>query len=276
MTYQSLLAWGKEKLKESGIEEYDLDAWLLLSYCSGLDRGQFFLKALDSVKEEEESSYKAFIVKRQSHIPLQHITHQAFFMGLEFWVDKHVLIPRQDTECLVERVLEVIKEDDKVLDMCTGSGCIALSIKKLAPGVKVTGVDVSKQALLVAEKNSQKLGEKVTWVCSNLFDQIKDSYDIIVSNPPYIESKVIESLQEEVKEHDPRMALDGGEDGLYFYREIGKKALSYLKERGWLFLEIGYNQKESVSCILEENGFIKIHTYKDLAGFDRIVAGQKG
>lgn len=276
MTYQSLLTWGKEKLKEAGIEEYAIDAWLLLSYCCGIDRGRFFLETCKEVKKEEEEAYKEGIEKRRRRIPLQHITHQCSFMGLDFWVDKNVLIPRQDTECLVEKALEFVKESDKVLDMCTGSGCIAISIKKLAKNTDVTGADLSAEALAVAQRNDRRLKAGVRWIHSNLFDQIEESYDIIVSNPPYIETASIEGLQEEVKDHDPRMALDGGADGLDFYRKIGAKASSHLKEEGRLLLEIGYNQRESVSRILKENGFIDIHTYKDLAGFDRLVTGQKG
>ena len=232
-----------------------------------------------AVSEEEKTRYLEQIDKRASHIPLQHLTGHQEFMGLDFQVSEDVLVPRQDTEVLIEEVLSAVKkysiQTPKILDMCTGSGCILLSLLANIEGAEGLGADLSEKALEVAQKNGSLLNLKAEWCLSNLFSHINGKYDIIVSNPPYIESAVIETLMEEVREHEPRMALDGKEDGLYFYREITKQAGVYLNAGGILAFEIGYNQGEAVSQMLKEEQYEEIKVVKDLAGLDRVVIGRK-
>lgn len=214
------------------------------------------------------------ILKRGERIPLQHLTGVTEFMGLSFHVNEHVLSPRQDTECLVEEVLKV-SEGKSVLDMCTGSGCIAISITKLGSPAAVTAVDISKEALQVARQNAEENEADIHFVESNLFEVFEKSeqkFDVIVSNPPYIESEVIETLMPEVRDHEPRIALDGEADGLFFYRKIIQNAGTYLSGGGRIFFEIGYNQKEAVEKLLCEQGFTEIECKKDLAGHDRVVS----
>jgi release factor glutamine methyltransferase len=194
-------------------------------------------------------------------------------MGLSFDVSKDVLIPRQDTEVLVQEILKAAEGKD-VLDMCTGSGCIIISLAKLGRIHRGIGVDISIEALSIARKNAKKLQADVSFIHSNLFDQVEGQFDIIVSNPPYIPTSDINDLMEEVKNHEPIIALDGEEDGLHFYRTIVNQLSSYLKPSGYVFFEIGYNQGETVSRILEEHGFRNIKVIKDLAGLDRVVSGQ--
>ena len=194
-------------------------------------------------------------------------------MGLEFVVNEHVLIPRQDTEILVESVLKVLEPEMKILDMCTGSGCILLSLLKLSKGVSGVGVDISEKALKVAKTNREKLNLEAELLQSDLFEMVEGDFDVIVSNPPYIRTAVIEELKEEVKFHDPYIALDGKEDGLYFYRKIVKSGLKHLKRGGRLYFEIGHDQGEDVKKLMEEAGFEKVTVKKDLAGLDRVVFG---
>lgn len=195
-------------------------------------------------------------------------------MGHEFFVNEHVLIPRQDTEILVEHTLDKVEDGKKVLDMCTGSGCILLSILKRYQ-VRGTGADISSEALQVAERNRKHLAlPRVEWLQSDLFEKIEEKYDVIVSNPPYIQTGVIESLQEEVRLHDPYIALDGKEDGLYFYRRIIEDAKAYLEDGGWLLFEIGYDQAEPVTRLMEQTGYSEIHVKKDLSGLDRVAGAR--
>ena len=201
------------------------------------------------------------------------------FMGYEFLVNEHVLIPRQDTENLVEEALKVIRPDMYVLDMCTGSGCILISLLKYAAerkhitGVKAVGADISADALEVAKKNAQRLKVPVIWVQSDIFENVSESFDLIVSNPPYIRTEVIQGLEDEVKLHDPWIALDGHEDGLYFYRRIVSESISHLNDGAWLMSEIGHDQAEDVSKLMKSAGFCNIYVKKDLAGLDRVVCG---
>lgn len=218
--------------------------------------------------------YRELLEKRSSHIPLQHLTGEQEFMGLPFYVNEHVLIPRQDTETLAEEALKRLRADMKVLDLCTGSGCIALSLAKLGPKIRVDASDISREALAVAEKNARRLGVRVRLIHSDLFSGIAGPYDMIVSNPPYIRTSVIEELSEEVRLHEPFQALDGREDGLYFYRRIIKEGKSRLSENGWLLLEIGYDQAEEVASLLAGGGFREIMTVRDLAGHDRVVTAR--
>ena len=200
-------------------------------------------------------------------------------MGLKFKVNSSVLIPRQDTENLVEEALKVIRPDMYVLDMCTGSGCILISLLKYAAerkhitGVKAVGADISADALEVAKKNAQRLKVPVIWVQSDIFENVSESFDLIVSNPPYIRTEVIQGLEDEVKLHDPWIALDGHEDGLYFYRRIVSESISHLNDGAWLMFEIGHDQAEDVSKLMKSAGFCNIYVKKDLAGLDRVVCG---
>ena len=233
------------------------------------------------MSEENADRYIDCIRRRAAHIPLQHITGEQEFMGYPFCVNEHVLIPRQDTEILVEEAIQVMRPKMKVLDMCTGSGCIVLSILKMCrekyymTDLQGIGADVSEEALKVARENGRRLGVPVTWIQSDLFAKIpeEEKYDVIVSNPPYIETAVIDTLQEEVRLHDPYIALDGKEDGLYFYRRIISEAGKYLKMQGKLMFEIGCDQAEAVEELMKNAGYEQITVKKDLAGLDRVVYG---
>lgn len=299
MTLQEACRMGTQMLEKSGIEEASLDAWYLLEHVTGISRARYLADAGNVMQPEQENRYFALIARRAQRIPLQHLTGVQEFMGLDFKVNEHVLIPRQDTEVLVETALEVLKKHKwegsgckiRLLDMCTGSGCILLSImkyvgedgfdlgsnKKCQPSctfdIQGTGVDISEEALKVAKENAEHLGIKAEFVQSDLFSGAMGQYSMIVSNPPYIRTSVIEGLQKEVKEHDPFIALDGKEDGLYFYREIIRESGKYLVPGGYLLFEIGYDQAEAVSGMMEQAGFCDIVVKKDLAGLDRVVSG---
>lgn len=276
-TYRELLDYGKKELKARNIENAELDAWLLLEYVCKITRAWYFVHEEEAPSKDLVEQYINGIEKRARHIPLQQITQEAWFYGLKFFVNENVLAPRQDTEILVEEVLKEAKgkEGLKILDMCTGSGCILLSLLANLENAQGIGADLSEKALEVAEKNGREIGGDVSWLYTNLFDRVQGVYDIIVSNPPYIETKVIENLMDEVRIHEPRMALDGHEDGLYFYRKICEAAGKYIKTPGILAFEIGYEQGEAVSNIMKKQGYSDIRVVKDLAGLDRVVIGKK-
>ena len=288
-TLNGLLKNGQKILEQSGIREAGLDAWLLLEYITGKSRAYYFAHGDEGVTEETACRYQELIRKRAEHIPLQHLTHQAFFMGYEFYVNEDVLVPRQDTETLMEAALELLKGNKapRILDMCTGSGCIITSLMLEVPEASGTGVDLSEKALEVAIRNARELGtaDRTKFVKSDLFSaeyfSKKDNaekvtgYDMLISNPPYIPSGEIEGLMEEVRLHDPRMALDGMEDGLYFYREITRQAMDHIRPGGWLLYEIGCDQGTDVKELLEKVGFIKTEIRQDLCGLDRVVLGQR-
>lgn len=281
LTLKQLYKVGTVKLAEEGIEEFSLDAWYLLEYVTGVSKAMYFAEPERAVSEENADRYIDCIRRRAAHIPLQHITGEQEFMGYPFCVNEHVLIPRQDTEVLVEEAIQVMRPKMKVLDMCTGSGCIVLSILKMCrekyymTDLQGIGADVSEEALKVARENGRRLGVPVTWIQSDLFAKIpeEEKYDVIVSNPPYIETAVIDTLQEEVRLHDPYIALDGKEDGLYFYRRIISEAGKYLKPQGKLMFEIGCDQAEAVEELMKNAGYEQITVKKDLAGLDRVVYG---
>lgn len=274
LTLQTLYREGQIQLKDSGIEEYQLDAWYLLEYVTGISKASYYGDPNRELSAAQAEEYRKCIEKRSERIPLQHITGVQEFMGHEFFVNEHVLIPRQDTEILVEHALDKVEDGKKVLDMCTGSGCILLSILKRYQ-VQGTGADISSEALQVAERNRKHLAlPQVEWLQSDLFEKIEEKYDVIVSNPPYIQTGVIESLQEEVRLHDPYIALDGKEDGLYFYRRIIEDAKAYLEDGGWLLFEIGYDQTEPVTRLMEQAGYSEIHVKKDLSGLDRVAGAR--
>lgn len=278
MTFREALNWGKEKLKHAGIPEYDLDAWLLLEHVSGISRAMYFVRDREEMEELCRKQYEEAIRMRESRVPLQHITGVQEFMGYEFHVNEHVLIPRQDTEILVEEADRKAKETGakRILDLCTGSGCILLSLLKMNENRTGTGSDLSEPALKTAEENRRLLEipeERAAFVQSDLFEKIEGTYDMIVSNPPYIRTEEIRKLQEEVRLHDPYGALDGKEDGLYFYRRIISEAGRYFGHQGTLLFEIGYDQAEDVSRLMEEAGYSQVYVKKDLAGLDRVVGG---
>ena len=275
MTLKEAYEYGQEQLKNAEIDDAVLDAWYLLEHVTGISRAMYFMDMRREISLEQESLYRTYIDNRVQHIPLQHITGVQEFMGLEFCVNEHVLIPRQDTEVLVECVLGDLQPDMRVLDMCTGSGCILLSLLKMCkyPNVSGTGADISEEALKVAKQNAEKLEVNAQFLHSDLFENVEGLYDIIVSNPPYIRTAVIEELKEEVKFHDPFLALDGKEDGLYFYRRIVEESSKYLKKGGKLYFEIGHDQGEDVSKLMKDAGFVDVTVKKDLAGLDRVVFG---
>ncbi len=272
-------------LEEAGTSDASLDAWYLLEYVTGISKATYFGDPNRELTEDQVREYLQYIEKRKTHIPLQHITHEQEFMGYPFYVNEHVLVPRQDTEVLVEEALENLGPDMNILDMCTGSGCILLSLLKRGgevykiPGLKGVGVDISKEALKVAEKNRDNLScpaDRVKFLQGDLFEALDpdQKFHMLVSNPPYIKTQVIEELAEEVKFHDPYIALDGKEDGLYFYKRIIKDAHKYLTKQGQLLFEIGHDQGQEVADLMKEAGFLQVRVKKDLAGLDRVVYGR--
>lgn len=281
LTYKELYQWGYEQLADAEIAEAQLDARLLLEYCCGTDRNTLLVHGDRDVSAEEQSRYQDCIVKRRSRMPLQHITGEQDFMGLTFTVNRNVLVPRQDTEILVEEVMRFLHDGMRILDLCTGSGCILLSLLHYSNGCTGVGADISEEALLVAEENAERIlgirmsGQPQAWRQSDLFEEldVRDKFDIIVSNPPYIKTSVIENLQPEVRDYEPRLALDGRKDGLYFYREIIAQAGAYLNPEGMLFFEIGYDQGEEVRALMEQAGYAEVEVVKDYAGLDRVVYG---
>lgn len=285
MTYKELYEYGVEELRQADIAEAKLDARLLLEYICHTDRNTLLVHG-DSVRSPiEEEFYKITIEKRKQHIPLQHITGEQEFMGLVFRVNEHTLIPRQDTEILVEEAMRYMGDGMRILDVCTGSGCILLSLLKYSNECEGIGIDISENALLMAKENAKRLCLEATFLCGDLFeplegfvsDKTRDGlFDIIISNPPYIPSSVIQELMPEVRDHEPLLALDGMEDGLYFYRKIIEKAPNYMRRGGLLFFEIGWDQADAVSSVLREKGFGKIEVIKDYAGFDRVIKAELG
>ena len=265
--------YGKAYLESCGIEEAMQDAKLLMEYVSGLERNAWFMRQHDEMPQAQRASYLHLLRQRGEHIPLQQLTGGAWFYGYYFRVNEHVLIPRQDTEILAEEALHRLTADMKLLDMCTGSGCILLTLMKESACSGV-GSDLSEEALEVAAANAEALSLQPTLLKGDLFAPVEGRFDMIVSNPPYIRSSVIPTLTPEVKDHEPHMALDGHADGLYFYRRITHEAGGYLKTHGWLCFEIGYDQGQAVSALMKEAGFQEIQVIQDLAGLDRVVLGQ--
>lgn len=273
MTYRELFEYGKKQLEDAGIEEAALDARLLLEYICHTDRNALLVHG-DSVRSNlEEQFYRMVIEKRAQRIPLQHITGQQEFMGLTFKVNEHVLIPRQDTEILVEEAMRYLSDGMRILDICTGSGCILLSLLKYSNECEGLGVDISDDALAVARENAQNLGLETEFRHSDLLEKVEGKFDMIVSNPPYIETTVIDTLMPEVREHEPMLALDGREDGLYFYRRIVEQCTSYMTRGARLFFEIGYDQGEAVKDMMIHKGFCEVEIIKDYAVLDRVVTG---
>lgn len=272
-TLEEALKEGSLYLSEKNIPDASVDSWLLLSFCCKIDRARFFLNKESTLTHEEYNRYKKLIQLRGEHIPLQHLTNEQEFMGLSFYVNEDVLIPRQDTEILVEEILKV-SEGKRILDICTGSGCIIISLDKLSNIDSGVGVDISGKALAVARRNGAALDSRVTFIQSDIYSQVTGTYDIIVSNPPYIPTGDIPALMEEVRVHEPMIALDGEADGLYFYRIICNHLVEFLAPGGYVFFEIGYNQGKDVQSLLKEAGMTDIKITKDLAGLDRVVSAR--
>lgn len=307
MTYRECYEKGCRILNEAGIEEAVLDARLLLESVCGTNRNDLLVHGEQPVAVDAEEKYMDWIGKRAGHIPLQQLTGEQDFMGLTFTVNEHVLIPRQDTEILVEEVLKELHDGMRVLDMCTGSGCILISLLHYSNGCEGLGVDLSAEALKVAKRNAQRiLGEnfsetkdcgvktfetesddaetaintaenetagRARFLQSDLFENVEGKFEIIVSNPPYIASAEVDKLMPEVRDHEPRMALDGTADGLEFYRRIIEEAGQHLVSSGMLFFEIGYDQGQAVSELMRQHGYREVQVVQDYAGLDRVVYG---
>ncbi len=273
MTYREAIFYGEEKLNTAGITDARNDAWLLLTFVCKIDSTFYYVNMGQEMPAEQMAEYENVLNKRAERVPLQYITGEQEFMGLPFHVNEGVLIPRQDTETLVEEALKLARPGMKLLDLCTGSGCILISILKNVMDVEGFGYDISKQALKVAKENAKLNGVNATFERSDLFDSITERFDMIVSNPPYIPTEVIGGLMPEVALFEPFQALDGKEDGLYFYKKIVKESKDYLNPEGKLLFEIGHDQGEAVSALLTEAGFSNVKVVKDLAGNDRVVIG---
>lgn len=274
MTYREAMNLGEEILSMAKVVDAKTDAWLLLSMVCRMERSFYYLHMEEDLPEEELREYEIALKKRAEHIPLQYIVGETEFMGLKFKVNSSVLIPRQDTETLVEEALKVVKSGMKVLDLCTGSGCIIVSILHNVPEVEGYAIDISKQALNVAKENAKLNDVSVVFERSDVFDNVTGTYDVIVSNPPYIPTQEIVKLMPEVQEFEPTEALDGKEDGLYFYQKIIAESREYLNAEGKLLFEIGYDQGEAVSAMMREAGFKDVQVIKDLAHNDRVVTGR--
>lgn len=279
MTIMDAIKKGMIELKNSNIESPKLKSRLLMQYVLNQTRQYIIVNDLNQISKEDEERYFVGISKLRAGVPLEHITHQREFMKLNFYINENVLIPRQDTEILVEEVINIAKriKNPKILDLCTGSGAIAVSLAKYLTESEITATDISNKALEIAKKNAKinEVENRITFISSDLFTNIpEEKYDIIVSNPPYIKRNVIETLDEQVRK-EPYMALDGGLDGLDFYRKIIKNSYEYLKYHGFLCLEIGFDQKIDVIELIEnEEKFENTYSKKDLFDNDRIIITQ--
>lgn len=287
VTVGQLIKEGTEVLQAVGLDTPRLDVEVLLYNLLGVERIYIMMYPDKEVSCDIERKFREGIEKRTKFMPIQYIINKQEFMGLDFHVEEGVLIPRPDTEILVEKVINIYKEENypnkaKIMDIGTGSGAIVVSLARFINNSVLTAIDISPKALEIAKKNasSNKVENKITFHLGSLFSPIqgKDeykTYDFVISNPPYIPRAVVETLEPNVKDYEPMLALDGGEDGLDFYREITKGAVDYLKDGGWLVFEIGYDQGEAVGNLLNVNGFTSVKVLKDLAGLDRVVLGKK-
>lgn len=290
-TYMDLYEEGKKRLSLAHVREYEIDARYLLLFVYGIDMNEMLMNyatPFDETKIRKTGTYFEAVGRRAQRIPLQQITHTQNFCGYEFHVDEHVLIPRLDTEVLVEETLKSLKETAagyqksgrkmpslSLLDLCTGSGCIAVVLKKQAPFLAVTAADISAGALEIAQANAAANEAEISFVRSDMFAGLSGKkYDIITCNPPYIKSSVIEMLAPEVKDHEPRLALDGAEDGLKFYRILAAGLKDHLNPGGKVLLEIGFDQAAEVSALLQSAGFRDVRVIKDLARLDRVVTAE--
>lgn len=274
MTYREAVEFGTKCLTDAGVPDAALDAWYLLQMVCRIERSYYYVHGEEDITQDAQKEYEIAIQKRAEHIPLQYIIGEQEFMGLRFKVNSNVLIPRQDTETLVEQVLKIVKPGMKVLDLCTGSGCVLISVLKNAPELTGMGSDISKTALLVAKENAKLHEVDADWIRSDLFDNITETFDVIMANPPYIPTGEILSLMPEVRDFEPENALDGGADGLDFYRKIAGQVKDYLNPGGYVYMEIGYDQGEAVSELMRNAGFTEVEVIKDLARNDRVVKGK--
>lgn len=280
MTYREALKEAIVQLTNAGVPDADYDARELLLYVTGMTLSDWLMKASERIGDAEADRYAELVGRRAGREPLQQITGAQGFMGLSFHVTKDTLCPRPDTEILVEKAIPVCKDAD-VLDMCTGTGCIAISIAVLAGARSVTATDISEAALKVASDNAKRNRAEVKWILSDMFEKVEGTYDVIVSNPPYIDREQMENLMPEVKEYEPRAALFGGEDGLDFYRILTSQAKDYLRrgegtqngKGGFLIVEIGYDQGNAVAGMFRAAGFAEVELIRDYAGHDRVVLG---
>lgn len=276
ITLQAVLNELKNDFKQKNIDTFSLDAQLIVMKVMDISKIKLLTYPELEVSNAQYLAIKKLADERMTYKPMQYILGECEFMGLDFYVNEHTLIPRGDTEILVETAIATIKDSgfNSVLDIGTGSGAIAVSIAKYTD-TDVTAVDISGDALDIAKKNSDRHRANVKFVKSDLFDNVEGKFDVIVSNPPYIETEVIDSLEPQVKDFEPITALDGGKDGLFFYEKIVQNCHKYLHTGGYLMFEIGYNQAEAVSSIMENADFSEIEVKKDLAGLDRLVIGKK-
>lgn len=277
MTINEIIKNGIINLKEKNIEEPLLKIRLLVASVLNKSKEYVMAHSEDELDEIHEKKILEGIEQLRNYIPIQYITNNQEFMKLNFFVNQNVLIPRSDTEILVEEVINTYKNEHvKILDMCTGSGCIAISLKKYMQNSEVYGIDISKEALKVAQINAKNNNVDVKFKCSDMFADIQNKdFDVIVSNPPYIKTQVINTLDKEVK-NEPIIALDGGEDGLYFYKKIINEAFNFLADNGMLFLEIGFDQKEELEKLIKaDKRYELVKTKKDLGDNDRIVVVKK-
>lgn len=290
MKYSEVLKQATEKLSLAGNKEAKLDAWYLMEEVSKMSRTQWYLDCQNEMPKEKQEEFNRMLLRLLSGEPVSYIIGTRGFMGYDFVVDENVLIPRQDTELLVEEAINIAtkhlaknplatNESLKVLDMCTGSGCIAISIDKMlresGQQVSVSAADISEGALKTATLNNERLGANVEFIHSDMFDSVSGKYNMIVSNPPYIPKVQMDELEKKVVDYEPYSALYGGMDGLDFYRIIAKEAGDYLEDDGWLLLEIGYDQGESVPALLAEYGFNSIKVLKDYNNLNRVVIANK-
>lgn len=274
MTYREAVEFGTKCLTDAGVPDAALDAWYLLQMVCKIERSYYYVHGEEDITQDAQKEYEIAVQNVPKHIPLQYIIGEQEFMGLRFKVNSNVLIPRQDTETLVEQVLKIVKPGMKVLDLCTGSGCVLISVLKNAPELTGMGSDISKTALLVAKENAKLHEVDAEWVRSDLFDNITETFDVIMANPPYIPTGEILSLMPEVRDFEPENALDGGADGLDFYRKIAGQVKDYLNPGGYVYMEIGYDQGEAVSELMRNAGFTEVEVIKDLARNDRVVKGK--
>ena len=275
MLIKEAIRKGMISLKTNNIQEPNLKSRLLMQYILNKPRQYLLIHDNEELTNKQEKAYLENIEKMIKGVPLQHITHSQEFMKMNFYVNENVLIPRPDTEILVEETIKIAQKfsNPKILDLCTGSGAIAVSLSKFVPNAKLYASDISQKALETAKMNSRN--QKIKFIQSNLFENINDIFDIIVTNPPYIKTDEISILSKEVQ-NEPTLALDGGQDGLVFYRQIIKQANDYLKHNGYLCMEIGEDQKEEVlELIKQEANYVNIKTYKDLSGNDRVITCKK-
>ena len=276
MTISEAIKKGMIELKNENIEEPKLKSRLLMQSILNQTRQYVIVNDMEELEKNKEEQYFSAIKILKKGIPIEHITHQKEFMKLNFFVDKNVLIPRQDTEILVEEVIKIAQKTNakKILDLCTGSGAIAVSLAKYLPQSEITAIDISNDALKIAKKNavSNNVENQITFISSDMFTNLnEEKFDIIVSNPPYIKTNVIDNLDIQVK-NEPHIALDGGKDGLYFYKKIINESYQYLKYKGFLCLEIGFDQKIDVIELIENTeSFTGTYSKKDLFDNDRII-----